>query len=388
MKGHSARVLDFDLSPNGKHLVSCANDRTVLVWSTKHFGQSGAGGGNVVRGNIAYDEADRVKWSPDSKAFLVHKVAADEIEAYRFFRKPPEVGGAQATAAVSAQHGVAPAEGHPAFKVAHGPAAELLTMGMSSAGKFIMTSSKATDVVLYGLKGDVLAKLDTCLMLNHCVKVSPDGTFLAAAGFAPDVKVWQLRFSGGSFEKAVRAFELTGHKSSVYSFDFTPDSSRMATVSRDGFYRVFDTKVEFERGQDPVLVASGPCGRLPDPEQEGCPPPKVAISPDGRVVAVAASRDVRIFSASAPAEMVGELSSIHAAPVTNLTFDAESKWLITSGDKHLRVFHNVPGHKLALQELRANLGVAKTEGAKERLSDQIKHLEDLLRGIAVEVASS
>ena len=27
------------------------------------------------RGNVTYDEADRIKWSPDSKAFLLHYVA-------------------------------------------------------------------------------------------------------------------------------------------------------------------------------------------------------------------------------------------------------------------------------------------------------------------------
>merc|ERR1719510_2021342 len=37
LKGHSGRVLDLDLSANGKHLASCAEDRTVLVWNSKDF---------------------------------------------------------------------------------------------------------------------------------------------------------------------------------------------------------------------------------------------------------------------------------------------------------------------------------------------------------------
>ena len=41
------------------------------------------------------------------------------------------------------------------------------------------------------------------------------------AGFTPDVKVWEVKFTrSGDFEKMSRAFELTGHASGVFSFDF------------------------------------------------------------------------------------------------------------------------------------------------------------------------
>jgi hypothetical protein len=35
----------------------------------------------------------------------------------------------------------------------------------------------------------------------------------------------------------------------VFSFDFSADSSLMVTLSKDGKWRFFDTKVEFDRGQ-------------------------------------------------------------------------------------------------------------------------------------------
>ena len=75
-----------------------------------------------IRGNIAYDQADKVKWSPDSKgnysksemalidlielaielkinqiiifiAFVVHKKVGDEIEVYKLNKKAEEGGG-------------------------------------------------------------------------------------------------------------------------------------------------------------------------------------------------------------------------------------------------------------------------------------------------------
>ena len=70
------------------------------------------------------------------------------------------------------------------------------------------------------------------------------------SGFTPDVKVWEVKFSkSGEFDKMSRAFELTGHASGVFSFDFSADSSRMVTLSKDGKWRLFDTKVEFALGQ-------------------------------------------------------------------------------------------------------------------------------------------
>lgn len=61
-------------------------------------------------------------------------------------------------------------------------------------------------------------------------------------GFTPDVRVWEVIFSrSGEFEQIKRAFELTGHTSGIYSFDYSPDSGRMVTVSKDGTWRLFNT---------------------------------------------------------------------------------------------------------------------------------------------------
>lgn len=62
-------------------------------------------------------------------------------------------------------------------------------------------------------------------------------------GFAPDVKVWEVKFSKlGEFQQLSRVFELTGHSSGVYDVGFSADSSRMVTVSKDGTWRAFNTK--------------------------------------------------------------------------------------------------------------------------------------------------
>ena len=84
--------------------------------------------------------------------------------------------------------------------------------------------------------------------------------FVATSGFTPDVKVWEVKFSrSGDFEKAARAFDLTGavsidllsmfknccsgHRSGVYSFAFSADSGKMATVKHIPFLVVLWTFV-------------------------------------------------------------------------------------------------------------------------------------------------
>ncbi len=45
------------------------------------------------RGNVAYDVASKVRWSPDSKAYLVHKQAENAAEVYRIHKREDGGGG-------------------------------------------------------------------------------------------------------------------------------------------------------------------------------------------------------------------------------------------------------------------------------------------------------
>lgn len=55
-------------------------------------------------------------------------------------------------------------------------------MDIAVNGRFIMSCSEKTDLVLWDLKGDRLATLDTLTMQTHRARVSPCGHFVAASG--------------------------------------------------------------------------------------------------------------------------------------------------------------------------------------------------------------
>ncbi len=63
---------------------------------------------------------------------------------------------------------------------------------------------------------------------------TPDGRFLASAS---DARTLQ----NGSASTGEEVFTLYGHTAQVYWVSFPPDGKRLATASRDGTVKVWDT---------------------------------------------------------------------------------------------------------------------------------------------------
>ena len=63
------------------------------------------------------------------------------------------------------------------------------------------------------------------------------------------------------------------------------------------------------------------------------------------------------------------------APIMSIRFDPTSRFILTSGDKYVRVFHNVPGYKVAIGKLNLKLREASNQTLKERIQNQIKEAQ-------------
>eukprot|EP00096_Caligus_rogercresseyi_P010257 TRINITY_DN3676_c0_g1_i1.p1 TRINITY_DN3676_c0_g1~~TRINITY_DN3676_c0_g1_i1.p1 ORF type:complete len:445 (+),score=125.44 TRINITY_DN3676_c0_g1_i1:92-1426(+) len=362
LKGHSGRVLDLSISANGKYIASSSEDRSVLIWFFKDLEGKDH---KTWRGNVEFDHGLKVSWSPDSKAYVVHRATNNAIQVYKILKK--ESGGTPCIAAAPIEFG--------ALKF------DVMAMEFASNGRFIMTCTDKSTLIIWSLKGEVLAEIETYHMnINYCAKISPCGRFVGTSGFTPDVEIYEVKFHNktGEFIKIERAFSLTGHNSGVYAFDFNSDSSRMVTASKDGQIRLFDTKIEYSKGQDPSLLASGPLGF--ESNSSGL---LLSLSPDSRSIALASGKDLRFFSGS-DLKPLGVIQEVHSADFTCITFDAESKYLITSGDKHLHVFHNVPGLRETIRDLEGKLGEANTTTKKEFLLSQITEAKKSLKKIVSE----
>merc|ERR1712055_1257101 len=89
---------------------------------------------------------------------------------------------------------------------------EVIGLDIACTGRYIMTCTNKTQIVIWDLKGSILTEVDNRMNQTYCAKISPCGRFVATSGFTPDVKVWEVEFTkSGSFDKMSRAFELKGH---------------------------------------------------------------------------------------------------------------------------------------------------------------------------------
>lgn len=356
LKGHTGRVLDMDFAANGKYLASCGDDRTIFVWDTKDFSQKDR---RSLRINVEYDHATHVKWSPDCKAVIAHRFNDNCIEIFKIEKKKD--GWISANKAFT-------------FPKAHDT--DIVGMGIATNGKFIMTCSNKTDLVLWDLKGEKLATVDTFLMSTTCAKISPCGRFVVASGFTPEAKTWEVIFDkSGEFKEVKSVVELTlgGHTSGVYDVAFDVDSSHMATVSKDGTWRLFDTNVNYKQGQGVRFEKTGKY------ELDGSNA-LIALSPNSEVIAIAAANDLQFFS-TFTGELDCTIENVAEGSITALFFDASGKYLLVSADKQIKIFHNVTGYRCSIVTAKEKLKEHQTSATKDRLLQLIKESETFLKNM-------
>ena len=61
-------------------------------------------------------------------------------------------------------------------------------MDIACTGRYIVTCSKLNDLVIWDLKGQILANVDTYHGTTHRARISPCGRFVAASGNILDFK--------------------------------------------------------------------------------------------------------------------------------------------------------------------------------------------------------
>ncbi|XP_066153049.1 transducin beta-like protein 2 [Euwallacea fornicatus] len=328
--------------------------RTVFIWEAKDLANKER---KSLRVNVEFDFATHVKWSPDCRAFIIHKYNENSLEVYKVEKKKD--GWLSANKALT-------------FPKAH--ETDVIGMDIASNGKFIMTCSNKTDLVIWDLKGDQLAKVDTFLMSTTCAKISPCGRFVVASGFTPEAKTWEVTFEkSGEFKevKPVPQLTLGGHTSGVYDVAFDVDSSHMSTVSKDGTWRIFNTKVNYKQGQDARLDISGRYELASNSSL-------VALSPNAEVLVVASASDLQFFSTKS-GKLDYTIENLSADHISSLFFDASGKFLLAAADRKIMVFHNVTGYRCGIVHAKEKLKEHQTSATRERLQQFIKDSEDFLK---------
>ena len=145
----------------------------------------------------------------------------------------------------------------------------------------------------------------------------------------------------------------------------------------------FLLKVDFERGQEAELLLTG------NIKEEGSS--LIALSPDSYTIAIASNKTLSFFSAiTAKCEEFIEnvcngnfsfhinyfnlnffFNLFFLENISEIAFSSCSNYLALACDKHVKIFNNIAGHRVAIESLKKELVAAKTEGAKQRIEQSI-----------------
>lgn len=137
---------------------------------------------------------------------------------------------------------------------------------------------------------------------------------------------------------------------------------RMATVSKDGTWKFWDTDVEYKKQQDPYLLLTGSC--------DVAEPCRIALSPDAHVAAISCGTNITVYN-TRRGEEEERFVGVHTQHIADLAFDTSGRFLVSCGDRVIRVFHNTAGYRAVLEEMEAALRRSSSRTTKERLEQQI-----------------
>ncbi|ESO04935.1 hypothetical protein HELRODRAFT_99280 [Helobdella robusta] len=345
LKSHTGIISDMHFSPNGKYLASCADDRSIYVWIIKDFLNNSS---KSIRVNVDYDHATKLCFSPDNKAFLVTLFSEETIRVYKMAKKEDGTLGKIQSA----------------FDFPEKCPHEVLTIGIASTGLYVMTCYKNPIIKIWDIKGTLLTSIDT-LQMNHTHgRVSPCGRFVACSGFTSEVKVWEVTFSKtNEFKETTKAFQLGSHTSTIYSFDFNNDSTRMATISKDGTWKLWDTNIDYKRRQDPKLLRTWNC------QSSFVGSSLLCLSANGLSVAIANHGSVYIYNVYD--EDCDRIEDLCIGDIVAVEFSPSNAHLAVCTEKSIFVFHNVKGLKGFIKDLKLKIQSASTTSMKERIKEQI-----------------
>jgi WD40 repeat protein len=220
-------------------------------------------------------------------------------------------------------------------------AAEIRTFTLAPNGKFLLTCSHEDAIVkLWDLQGGLLTQFDTKKLRNNMACISPNSKFFTVATFTGDVRIWEIvtKKGGGPWEysDAVKAMDLSGHKSSVYAVCFSPDSHKVVTASKDCTWRMWDIDVRYNVGEDPKCLFSIKTQAALD---------HIVFSPDQSTIAAATNARLLFYDGS-KGQLLHTINSAHGGKrLTRLVWSADSKYLATVAeqDRVVRLWRN-PAH--------------------------------------------
>eukprot|EP01127_Copromyxa_protea_P005277 TRINITY_DN15229_c0_g1_i1.p1 TRINITY_DN15229_c0_g1~~TRINITY_DN15229_c0_g1_i1.p1 ORF type:complete len:414 (-),score=106.15 TRINITY_DN15229_c0_g1_i1:27-1244(-) len=223
---------------------------------------------------------------------------------------------------------------------------DIVSLQVTPDCKNIMTAARDTTITIMNLKGVQVDKLQTKQLQYNMATISPDGKYLAIAAAMSDIKLHKLNYTapapGTEEAPTLSGIEKTfftrleGHTGGVTWVQFSSDSKKMLSTSKDGTWKLWDISVDFKAGLTPKVILTGS-----PPVPEGKAKlfyPKVYLSPDNRLIAAPLNKEIHFWSAET-GKLIEIYNNSHLGYISELTWSPDSDRVATfASDNVIRVF--------------------------------------------------
>jgi WD40 repeat protein/transcriptional regulator with XRE-family HTH domain len=333
-KGHTAEILDIDISPDGKYLATGSVDKTARLWdlATGESIQTFSGHTGGIDG-IAFspDGKTLVTGSTDHTARLWDVMSGETIRV--FSGHTAEVGDVEFSSdgqsIVSSSWDqtariwdVATGE---TLHILRGHSSFLTRVIYSPDGKYVLTGSGDDTARLW----DAATGEEVHVFTGHTDNVgalafSLDGKYAVTGGDDHAIKLWDI--ATGQLGR-----EFSGHQGWVSAIEFSPDGRFLITGSADRTARLWDVVTG-----KPIRVLGGNTAIVQD----------VAFSPDGTLVVTAGDdRIARVWNLQA--FPMGMQFAGHNGRIWQASFSPDGKKIVTANeDFTARIWDAVTGQIL------------------------------------------
>lgn len=186
--------------------------------------------------------------------------------------------------------------------------------------------------------------------------------------------------AGATFSGVGDAFTLSGHKAAVCHVEWSADSCKIATLSRDATWRVYDVaeaNQHFARGASPVLLLSGAHSFVSEPLV------RAAFAPDGLTLAVGGDTRLELYDVDGDSERVPPVhfGADAGGGVGTLAFSRDGKFVLAAVGRHVYALHNVLGARVRVASIERRRNETKNANVRERLAGDVQKAQQELAAL-------
>eukprot|EP00188_Purpureofilum_apyrenoidigerum_P005277 Plantae.Rhodophyta-Purpureofilum_apyrenoidigerum.ctg674.p1 GENE.Plantae.Rhodophyta-Purpureofilum_apyrenoidigerum.ctg674~~Plantae.Rhodophyta-Purpureofilum_apyrenoidigerum.ctg674.p1 ORF type:complete len:411 (-),score=58.13 Plantae.Rhodophyta-Purpureofilum_apyrenoidigerum.ctg674:1081-2313(-) len=260
--GHNDLVTSFGISKESGRIVTSSLDQTLKVWLSPLDPNAKYATTKVSTSTNQVKLPDSAMWTCiDDSGSIVMAVLekSSKLKSY----------------------GVTNLSMADGFEKAVKQKGQIVYMDILRGNSALLTYTDEMELCLWKMNGENLTRFNTHQVKMNDIAVSMDGKFIATAGFTSDIQIYEVQFAKGSktVTGCTKVMDLRGHNAAVHSVSFSTDNKTVASVSRDGTLKLWNIDVRYHVNEDPKILLSIP---LDGPQRLE----KVALSPDGKVIAV------------------------------------------------------------------------------------------------------